>query len=422
VASRPRKATTASARVEQPRPGEADTVSVAPHQLLSLFLAKDLEALIDVVFQVMATSVACDFVSAVYRNVGDGLLRERDSRGRDYDTAFMRRYAELTPALPLVLANPGIKTLTTRTGLSGPTRELRRTAFYREIMRPQGWRHGVSLCFWGDQPGNLPILVAVAYRREGQRDFSERDVRTLQHTHPFIDGAVNRIYEREAEKTLHEGIQMAARSGALGCAILDRNLLPVVVNGAAGQLCAAWLNDGAATDEDLSPSAWRLPPALAAECQALHEEWHKFLRAEPRAMALRHHRRVVHSRVPELTALITIIRPAATGFAEPMFVVELDRRVHGVPLNTPDLPVSLLRQMTAAERAVAIVLADGFSNQDIADRLGKSVQAVKFLLHKIYEKSGIRNRAALVAVLRSRQNSRNRAAGTASRSAGPKVK
>jgi DNA-binding CsgD family transcriptional regulator len=58
--------------------------------------------------------------------------------------------------------------------------------------------------------------------------------------------------------------------------------------------------------------------------------------------------------------------------------------------------------MTAAERAVAMVLADGLSNQEIADRLGKTVHAVKFLLHRIYQKTGIPGRAALVAVLRSR--------------------
>ena len=64
----------------------------------------------------------------------------------------------------------------------------------------------------------------------------------------------------------------------------------------------------------------------------------------------------------------------------------------------------VLQKMTAAERSVATVLADGFSNQEIADRLGKTVHAVKFLLHRIYQKTGVPSRAALVAVLRSRPN------------------
>ena len=61
----------------------------------------------------------------------------------------------------------------------------------------------------------------------------------------------------------------------------------------------------------------------------------------------------------------------------------------------------MLEKLTESESAVAMVLADGFSNQEIADRLGKTVDAVKFLLHRIYQKTGIPSRAALVAVLRA---------------------
>jgi len=77
-----------------------------------------------------------------------------------------------------------------------------------------------------------------------------------------------------------------------------------------------------------------------------------------------------------------------------------------VALNTPDQCVPVLRKLTTTERAVAMVLADGLSNQEIADQLGKSVHAVKFLLHKIYEKTGVASRAALVAVLRARPKPR----------------
>jgi hypothetical protein len=112
---------------------------ILPDELLALFRAKDLDTLIDGTFKVLEAAVECDYVSTFYRSGGNGLLKERDSLGRKYAPAFMRRYAELTPAIPLVLANRGIKILPTRTGLPGPISKLRRTAFYREIMRPQGW-------------------------------------------------------------------------------------------------------------------------------------------------------------------------------------------------------------------------------------------------------------------------------------------
>ncbi len=98
---------------------------------------------------------------------------------------------------------------------------------------------------------------------------------------------------------------------------------------------------------------------------------------------------------------ITLVAPSTMGLAEPSFLVELNRLVHGVALKTPDQSGPLLRKMTPAERAVAMVLADGLSNQEIADRLEISIHAVKFLLHRIYEKTGIPSRAALVAMLRA---------------------
>ena len=60
----------------------------------------------------------------------------------------------------------------------------------------------------------------------------------------------------------------------------------------------------------------------------------------------------------------------------------------------------MLRNVTAAERDVALILAEGLSNQEIADRLGKTVHAVKFLLHRIYRKTNVPSRARLIALLR----------------------
>jgi DNA-binding CsgD family transcriptional regulator len=352
---------------------------------------------------VMQTAVRCDFTTAFYQHAGVGLFQQRDSRGRTYDAAFMRRYTELTPAIPLAIANPGITVQATRTALPRSLAELRQSAFYREIMRPQGWRHALALCFWGDPPGNFPIFVASAYRVEGQRDFSVQDVAGLVRIHPFLDVAVNRLREREDANTVRDGMAMAVRDEMRGFVILDRSLLLVQANPAARQLCAAWMEEASATHESSLP-AWRLPPDLRAGCRELHDEWQSLGRAEPDRTGLRRQRRVIHPRIPGLTASITIVCPSTTGLAEPTFVIEFDRRVHGVTLATPNRFAPILRQMTAAERAVALVLADGFSNQEIADRLGKTVYAVKFLLHRIYQKTGIPSRAALVAVLRSRPN------------------
>ena len=105
--------------------------AMAPERLLALFAAKDLDALIDAAFDMLQSAVVCDFASAFYRSAGNGLLKERDSRGRESDPVLMRRYVELTPALPAAMADRGVKILCTRTILPRSAAELHQTAFYR---------------------------------------------------------------------------------------------------------------------------------------------------------------------------------------------------------------------------------------------------------------------------------------------------
>jgi DNA-binding CsgD family transcriptional regulator len=372
-----------------------------PSQLLSLFAANNLDGLIDAAFPLLRSVVTCDFSSAFYRGAGAGLLKERDSKGRESTPAFMRRYVELTPALPFAMANPGVKILGTRTLLTGIA-ELRKTPFYREVMQPQGWRHAVALCFWGEQPEQAPIFVVSVYRDGTQKDFSKAEIDRITRIHPFIDCAVNRLREREAAVTVGDGLAIAIGDGTPGFAILDRNLRLVQANQVARELCAEWASAADGTAPASSPGAWSLPPMLETGCRELHRDWQRLLAADPNAAGVRRNRPVVHPRVAGLTVSITLICPTTAALAEPAFVLEFDRRVHGIRLGPPDESAPVLKGLTAAERAVATVLLDGLSNQEIADRLGKTVDAVKFLLHRIYEKTGIPSRAALVAVLRVR--------------------
>jgi len=374
---------------------------IAAQQLLALFAANSVEAFVDAAFLVLQGAVRCDFVSALSRSAGHGLLKERDSRGRTYGPDFMRRYVELTPALPLALANRGVKVLPTRATLPHCDEELQRTPFYREIMRPQGWRHAVALCFWGDPPADSPVFVTSVYRGEGQSDFSAHDVAKLESMYPFLDCSVNRLHEREISDAMQDALADTVRNEARGFAILNRNFVVVQANPVARQLCAAWVDDTSAACGESGSRGWDVPPAIATECRELYRQWQSMVHADPDRTDQRRERRVLHPRVPGLTAGITMLCPNAGGLGEPSFVIELERYVHGVALGTADRSAPVLQKMTASERAVALILADGFSNQEIADRLGKTIYAVKFLLHRIYQKTGVPNRSALVAVLRS---------------------
>jgi two-component system nitrate/nitrite response regulator NarL len=51
--------------------------------------------------------------------------------------------------------------------------------------------------------------------------------------------------------------------------------------------------------------------------------------------------------------------------------------------------------LTSCELEVAVLVAEGLSNKEIARRLDRSEGTVKVHLHNIYKKLGVRNRTSL---------------------------
>ena len=62
-------------------------------------------------------------------------------------------------------------------------------------------------------------------------------------------------------------------------------------------------------------------------------------------------------------------------------------------------PPDLLSHLTSRERDVALLVAEGFTNNQIAERLCISLSTVKSHIQNIFAKAGIANRTALVAQL-----------------------
>ncbi|MFL5084896.1 MAG: response regulator transcription factor [Xanthobacteraceae bacterium] len=58
-----------------------------------------------------------------------------------------------------------------------------------------------------------------------------------------------------------------------------------------------------------------------------------------------------------------------------------------------------LSSLTARQREIVMLAANGLSNKEIARRLGLSEGTVKLHLHNIYTQLGIRNRTALVGLV-----------------------
>jgi DNA-binding CsgD family transcriptional regulator len=360
--------------------------------VLALYSAASLDDFIDQAFRVLRTAVRCDYVSVFYQRAGHGFMRERDSHGRTWGDAFMRRYLELTPAIPYVLANRGVRILATRFALTDSEAELRASAFYREVMQPQGWRHGAVLCFWAGRSSSFPMFVLSVYRPEGQRDFSDAELMALESLHPFLAPAIARFHQISTSNAVSEGIATALRLLPRGIVVLDEQLRTIRTNPAGRRSCAEWNGVSSGRLGGRPPA---IPPSLLRVCRQLRDELTSAMRRRGDSGA-RRRRHVAHPRAPGLLASVTAIC-RATALAEPCFVIEFEQDIRqSAPAD--DL-ASRLSTLTRSEREVALVVAEGLSNQEAAERLGKTIHAVKFLLHRVYRRLQVPNRARLSLLL-----------------------
>ena len=87
---------------------------------------------------------------------------------------------------------------------------------------------------------------------------------------------------------------------------------------------------------------------------------------------------------------VTVDFEATRDLGEPLIVVRM-------PAASSD---ARLAALSRREREVAELVAQGLSNKLIADRLHLATSTVKDHVHRIFEKTGLPNRAAIAAACR----------------------
>lgn len=132
----------------------------------------------------------------------------------------------------------------------------------------------------------------------------------------------------------------------------------------------------------------------------------------------RHHlttRIIIYTGEPTLAVLRPAIKAGAWGFTskmeDPAVLIETIAAVARGRVSFPYVDISSLNAdplegITARERELLAALANGWSNLQIAARIGISRNTVKYHLKNLYDKLGVSNRAMAVALYVSQTNKR----------------
>jgi DNA-binding CsgD family transcriptional regulator len=264
-------------------------------------------------------------------------------------------------------------------------------------MQPHDDRYFACLNFW--HGGLFQGLIGL-HRTSGQRDFTDAELTLLEQLHPHFNTVLQRILSLHRERAVRLSLEKLLVNLPIATVLLDWDLRVASRNHSAVELCARWeIGPERAAREKYR--AFRLPREVLAYCEQFKATWNPCLHREC-ALAAPAGIYLSHPQQPGLRASVNLLQLDAAPLSMPMFLIRFeDNQDRWRPANGhPAGAISLLTRLSPRERDVARLVGQGCSNDEVAQKLSKSVLTVKRQLRSIYQKLDVDSRGRLTALLR----------------------
>jgi DNA-binding CsgD family transcriptional regulator len=279
-----------------------------------------------------------------------------------------------------------------------PPAQFRRTEFYRRFAAPEGWDKGVSVLYW--TRSEVKSMFSL-YRAPAEPDFSPAEIAALDSLYPFIGIAIDRVQLVHSERLARRGLEDFNKRLPVGLVTLDWDLRVMFANPEGLNACAQWNLGPDAARIFKSRECFALPAQLLAAARGLRETIERRNAKELHGQ-LGDVAQVAHPSQPGLMATLSVSNNPSNALARPRFLVVFDawRTAAGQTAPTLVNATAALRELTPREREIALLVAAGHSNGEIAAALSKSVLTIKTQLNAVFRKLGLKRRAQLMPLLR----------------------
>jgi DNA-binding CsgD family transcriptional regulator len=382
-----------------PRPPPEAAVLARLHApLLALHAAVEVDSLWTAVKDVIRAAVPAHRVTLFLGHLGMGEARlvftdppipHRDrwyaERGRD------------NPFIPFINAHRGIQRYRFEDVLPSP-RDFHGTDFYRRVAEPEGWDKGLSMLFWSREEVRAMFSV---YRAPSEGAFRDSEIAVLDYLYPFIGTAIERVQLVHSERLARRGLEEFNKRLPIGLISLDWELRVVFANPEGMKACVHWNLGAEAARIYNNRDCFELPPAVLAAARGLRVA---IERRNPKELQgqLGDVVQVAEPSQAGYVATVSVSNAPANTLAKPRFLIVLDAGRAVSPASSAPRRDAALRELTPREREIAILVAEGLANQEIAGRLSKSVLTIKTQLNAVFRKLGLRRRAQLITLLHER--------------------
>jgi DNA-binding CsgD family transcriptional regulator len=311
---------------------------------------------------------------------------------------WWRARAKLTPTHAYLNEHAGIKLYNLEQMMPAEPARRKRTDFYTQVLRPEGFDKLVGLTTW--EKGERKSIF-VLRRAFSQAAFSRGEMNLLLDLHPIFDRTLHRIEKQEEERVCRSTLQQFINLLPQGVLLVNAKRELVYANAEVFDACALW-NLGPDTAHRMNSRAvFAIPPAfLDAYDALLNDHYAQALTPAVGVPSLR--RRLVHPEQPSLQADLSLVTMDDPLLTRPyLFVQLINQAVFSAPTVDPaQRQLVVLSRLTPREREVALLVRDGLGNEEIAATLHKGIGTIKNQLQSIFLKLDIKSRAKLISLLR----------------------
>lgn len=279
---------------------------------------------------------------------------------------------------PFLAAHPRVRVYTYSQIVSeDPDARQRRIAQERHH---DEWSEFVHLAFWNE--ARLDTVLSI---RRGGNDacFTADELRFLEELYPDIDASLHRMRALEGERRRLASLDACLARLPIAAMGIDADGRGLFATSQAHRLCERWNRNLGESHQHL-----QLPGGIAEllDRASLRNGLWQF--THPRDTTLR----------------VTLVRDSLGGDPQarcPSYVLSFAEQT---PPALPDVGsvTTSLDRLTPRERQVALLIAEGLSNQAIAERLERSRRTIETQLGSIYRKFEVHTRTQLLRRLMRR--------------------
>jgi DNA-binding CsgD family transcriptional regulator len=259
-----------------------------------------------------------------------------------------------------------------------------------------GWDQFVHLAFWD---GERPDAVLSVRRTAEQGDFTDEEREFLGFLHPTLDAGLRRLRKLHRERERGAAMSSYLQNLPMPVMFVEGDGDVAFATEQAYELCAVW-NFGEREARALKARRnFRLPPEISRACGRLASAGVRD--GDGALLPALAGIRVLHPHLPGFSAKVDRAQAMKGPWGRPGFWVTFSAtgQLATAKSGQRTEATMLLQSLSPSERRVALLVARGKRNREVATELGKSLRTVEFQLNAIYRKLGLSGRTQLARAL-----------------------